>query len=352
MSCEFVPSRLTALCGGAQSCAILLAVKGIEVGWRGALVLSLVLAAGLGGCAAASNGPIDGGRVDGGFTRDASRPDAGPIPVRCGDLVCNPDAESCEDCPLDCGECPTCDFAPTCTGALAVPTSTEPLTECGNVTDTEERTNYACGTDVGLTPSETSCADPQLRIRIRQMQIERGFFDITRHLFCVITAEDGLHSELLLTPPREVAGNRTETTINLPLSQSVLWGQADLYRSIANITVTYACYLTSNTEGAQRVLDDIAGRAGEVAEHADGYGWVFGTVSVLGTIIGSSLGAVADDQILDVQQTISSHALLDLSNGRTWEIRERRGNLALSGASDLRLTVETWGCAEVRNTFD
>jgi hypothetical protein len=328
---------------------ILATVKGINVGWSAALVLAI----GLSACAAASNGPPDGGRSqDGGTRLDASRPDAGPIPVRCGDLICAQGAESCEDCPLDCGECPTCDFAPTCTGALAAPTSTEPLAECGNVTGSEERTNYACGTDVGLTPSETSCADPQLRIRIRQIRIERGFFDIERQLFCVITAEDGAHSELLLTPPREVAGNRRETTINLPLSQSVLWGQADLYRSIANITITYACYLSSSTEGAQRVLDQIAGRAAEVAEHADGYGWVFGTVSVLGTIIGSSLSAVADDQILDVQQTISSDALLDLTNGRTWEIRQRRGNLSLSGASDLRLTVETWGCAGVRNTFD
>lgn len=313
------------------------------VGWAAVTV-------GLGACAAASSA----GTEDAGSRVDASVPrtDGGPVPVRCGDLVCAGPTEDCTSCPLDCGECPTCDRAPTCTGALAVPIETEPLEQCGNVTETEERTNYACGTDLGVPAHETTCADPQLRIRIREMRIERGFFDISRYLFCVITAEDGAHSELLLTPPREVAGNRNETRINLPLSQSVLWGQADLYRSIANLTITYACYLTSNSEGAQRVLDDIAGRAAEVAEHADGYGWVFGTVSVLGTIIGSSLGAVQDDQILDVQQTISSRALLELTNGRTWEIRERRGNLSLSGASDLRLTVESWGCADVRTTFD
>lgn len=96
------------------------------------------------------------------------------------------------------------------------------------------------------------------------------------------------------------------------------------------------------------MLDAIAGRAGMAAAHADGYGWVFGTVAVLGTIIGSSLSAVSDTQILDVQQTISAGALLAMTRGRSWEVRRRRGNLDLSGASDLRLTVESWGCADVR----
>lgn len=95
---------------------------------------------------------------------------------------------------------------------------------------------------------------------------------------------------------------------------------------------------------------EIAGRAAMVSQHADGYGWVFGTVAVLGTIIGSSLSGIADTQVLDVQQTISAGALLNLTNGRTWEIRSQRGNINLSGAWDLRLTMESWGCAGVRTT--
>jgi hypothetical protein len=316
--------------------------------WIAALVLTL------GACAGArTGGNVDASRDRDAGARDASaRLDAGPPPVRCGDLICARDAEDCETCPLDCGDCPTCDRAPTCTGALAVPLETTPLAECSNVDDSGERSNYACGIDLGVPASETTCADPQLRLRVREMVIDRGNLDLTRQLFCVITAEDGVHSELLLTPPREVGGGGRETRINLPLSQSLFWGQADLYRSISNLTITYACYLTSDNAAAQRVLDDIAGRAADVAEHADGYGWVFGTVSVLGTIIGSSLGAVTDDQILDVQQTISASALLDLTNGRNWQISRRQGNFLLSGASDLRLTIESWGCADVRTTFE
>ncbi|AKF02980.1 hypothetical protein [Sandaracinus amylolyticus] len=319
--------------------------------------MALLLAAALPGCAASN----------GGTSRDASRGDAGANDdvdagateevdaartVRCGDLFCDRPTETCETCPLDCNECPTCDMAPTCTGALAVPTSTEPLAVCDNTLEGTQRTNYACGEDLGVAPNETTCADPQLRIRIREISIERGFFDVERNLFCVISAEDGAHSELLLTTPRPVAGNRNTTTLNLRPGEGTLWGQGDLFRSISNLTITYACFLTSDTESAQGILDAIADRAAEASEHAGEYGYVFGAVAVLGTIIGSSLGAVSDDQILDVQQTIDAGALLEMTNGRTWEIRQQIGNLSLSGASDLRLVVESWGCAEPRAIFE
>lgn len=280
---------------------------------------------------------------------DAPTPLDAMAPAVCGDGVCTRGQETFTTCPLDCNRCPTCDMAPSCTGALAVPLTSARLATCDNTSGSTQRTNYACGTDLGVAPAATTCADPQLRIRVKEMSIQRGFFDIPRNLYCVISAEDGRHSELLLISPREVAGNRNTTTINLRPSEGVLWGQGDLYRSISNITITYGCFLASDGAAAQRVLMDIAGRAGMVSQHADGYGWVFGTVAVIGTILGSSLGTIRDTQILDVQQTIAAGALLSLTNAKTWEIRIRRGNLDLSGASDLRLTLESWGCAGVRS---
>lgn len=282
---------------------------------------------------------------------DAASADADVTPAaRCGDGFCTRGAETCMSCPLDCERCPTCDMAPSCTGALAVPTSTTAVPSCNNSMGSNDRTNYSCGADLGVAPSATTCADPQLRIRIREISIQRGWFDIPSNLYCIVSAEDGAHSELLLVAPREAAGNQRTTRINLTPSQGLLWGQGGLYRSIANVTITYGCFLASNGATAQRVLDQIAGRAGMVAQHADGYGWVFGTVAVLGTILGSAIGTMRDTQILDVQQTVAAGALLALTNGRTWEIRNRRGNLSLSGASDLRITLESWGCADVRTT--
>lgn len=273
-------------------------------------------------------------------------PDVG---VRCGDGICSRGAETCESCPLDCNRCPTCDMAPSCTGALAVPTSTMAVPACNNDMGGNLRTNYACGTDLGVAPANTTCADPQLRIRVREISMQRGFFDLGRQLYCIISAEDGRHSELLLMSPRDVAGNRNTTRINLRVAEGVLWGQGDLYRSISNITITYACFLSSDGAAARRVLDDIAGRAAMVSQHADGYGWVFGTVAVLGTILGSALGTMRDQRVIDVQQTIAAGAFLPFTNGRSWEVRSRNGNLDLSGAWDLRLTLETWGCAGVRS---
>ncbi len=318
------------------------------VGCAGSTVSDVVTLPDAGSTDDVASDVVDAGAaIDAGS--DVGPADIPPTPVRCGDGVCSHPMETCTDCPLDCNRCPTCDMAPTCTGALAVPTASTSLAICDNTLDGNQRTNYSCGTGLGVAPDATTCTDPLLRIRVKEISIRRGFFDVPRNLYCVISAEDGRHTELLLTAPREVAGNRNTTTYNLPVGQSLLWGQTDLYRSISNITISYSCYLASSGAAAQRVLDAIAGRAGMAAMHADGYGWVFGAVSVLGTILGSSLSTMADSAVLEVQQTISSSALLTMTNGRTWEIRQRRGNLDLSGASDIRLTLESWGCANVRS---
>jgi len=266
----------------------------------------------------------------------------------CGDLSCVEEAgETCETCPLDCGECPICDMAPGCTGATAVPTETEPLEEFNN----GSRTNYSCGVDLGVPVGETDCADPQLRFRIREVQIERGFFDLPRQLYCIVSAEDGTHSELMVTPLRRVEGNRMDNNLNYRLSEGLFWGQGDLYRSISNVTITFSCFLSSDAARTMAVLDEIAGRAGDAAEHADGYGWVFGATSVIGGLISSSLAGTPDTRIMDVQQTIDADALLELTNGRQWDITTEMGNLDLSGHR-MRLTVESWGCADVREIFE
>jgi hypothetical protein len=238
-------------------------------------------------------------------------------------------------------------MAPGCTGATAVPTTTEPIEEFDN----GERTNYSCGVGLGVPAGETDCADPQLRLRIREAQIQRGFFDVPRQLYCIVSAEDGIHSELMVTPLRRVAGNRMTTNLNLRLSEGLFWGQGDLYRSISNVTITYTCFLSSDAARTMAVLEEISDRAGDAAEHADGYGWVFGATSVIGGLIGSSLAGIPDTRVLDVQQTIDAGALLDLTNGRQWNITSEEGNLDLSG-HEMRLTVESWGCADVRETFD
>ncbi len=259
---------------------------------------------------------------------------------KCGNLECEPEGdEDCETCPVDCGQCPVCDLAPTCTGAMAAPTATEHVSDCDNA----GRKQYACAVGMGVPADETTCLDPQLRIRIRKVTIDRGFWDgLGKKLFCVVTAEDGNHSELAITPIAS-AGHDETTEAIYPLADSLFWGQGDLYPSIANILVTYDCYLGSGGSYTS-ILDDISDRAADVADAGGIYGWVFGAVAVVGTVIGSSLGSINDDRIVNVQQTIDAGALLDFTNGRSWQIRVDDG----SGFDKIMLDIEAWGCADAR----
>lgn len=310
-------------------------------------VVLLVAGAATGGCGEASttaqggvaaSGGSGGSGGEGGISFTVgSGGSGGASQANCGNQTCEQQAgEDCESCPFDCGDCPTCDLAPTCTGALAVPTGSTHLAECDN----NEQTIYSCGQGVSTPVEETNCTDPELRFRIRKIDIQRGDL-ITKGIYCVVAAEDGMHSELLVSPYQTAKYGKS--TLTFPVSQALFWGQGDLYKSFSNITITYNCFESSNSKAYDKVFSDISDAAGDVAQNADGYGWVFGTVAVAGQIIGSALGAVPDRHILNVQQTIAADALLDLTNGRTWIVREKGGFVA--SAYDIKLEIETWGCS-------
>ncbi|MBK7394903.1 MAG: hypothetical protein IPJ34_01030 [Myxococcales bacterium] len=95
--------------------------------------------------------------------------DVADTPPKCGDLTCN-GTETCETCPRDCGVCPKCDRAPSCTGAIAVPTTSKDLTSFDNA----GKNLYVCGVGLGDAAKDTTCLDPRLRIRIRQLKITKN----------------------------------------------------------------------------------------------------------------------------------------------------------------------------------
>ncbi len=145
-----------------------------------------------------SGGGGGGSVADGGGSGDGggSNSDA-----ECGDLICDvPNGEDCETCRVDCGQCPTCGASPTCTGATAAPTSTTHVPDCDN----NDRVYYACGVDTPPHEEASFCIAPKLRIRVRQMHIERGGFVTDKGLYCIITGEDAAHSELLLRQRSEI----------------------------------------------------------------------------------------------------------------------------------------------------
>ena len=101
------------------------------------------------------------------------------------------------------------------------------------------------------------------------------------------------------------------------------------------------------------VLDTISDAAADAGGIAGPYGWAFGLGSVAASIVGSALGASGGDEVwLNVQQTIDADAMLELTNGRIWQIRQTgRGTTALE-EWDWMLEVEAWGCADPRPSVD
>ena len=226
-----------------------------------------------GGGAAGSAG-VAGAAGAGGASNDAGTDaivtvDAPDPPATCNDLVCDAPEETCENCATDCGECPVCNIAPTCTGALAVPDSTKALAECNG----KQRSSYSCGSK--LAPGDHDCLDPQLRLRIRELRIERhDAIQTSKNVYCVIVAEDGARTELVVTSARKVTGK--DFTINFPLAEGAFWGQQELVRSTSNLSINYRCFHATNPDGTKAVVKAIGDGLVAVggALSTTPYGWV------------------------------------------------------------------------------
>jgi hypothetical protein len=147
---------------------------------------------------------------------------------------------------------------------------------------------------------------------------------------------------------------------NPPLALSpaagTFWGEAvnGVKLSQFNITITYQCFMVSTPGALQKALSAIAGVAGAAAAiPGDPYGWALG---VGGAAAAAAAAAVATGSgatpLLNVQQTIDSSALLQLTNGYTWVI-DQTGSTKIDGDCNLlsscqwnwELDIEAWGCA-------
>lgn len=279
------------------------------------------------------DGDIEGDAEDGGTT--------------CGDLLCE-EGETCDACPVDCGECPTCDLAPSCSGAPSVPTGSEPLDSFNN----DHRSNYVCGVGLGQPASETDCLEAQLRIRLRELKIYsngRSVGEIA--MYCVIVASDGYSSEIFITP--RWAGIRDD---HIPLHVDVLsasfWGQAGLAMTFSNLAITYQCLESTDNSEYQAMLDGVAEAAIDAGGIAGPYGWAFGLGSIGASLLADIVGGSEDVVRLSVEQIIDEDALLELTNGRTWQIRQNSDTSDLFEDWEGMLEVEAWGCADPRPTAD
>jgi hypothetical protein len=188
-------------------------------------------------------------------------------------------------------------------------------------------------------PGTDGCQDAQLTMRISQITTySRG-----GQIYCIVSSTDGVSSEAALTGKTKALSSGESYAFD-PTS-SVFWGQTGLHETSNDLTITYNCFLVVDDAAWAAALSALAGAAQQAGGIAGPYGWAFGAGAAAASAAAAAVNAASgDDLMLNGQQTIAKSELLDLTNGRTWKVRESGGNFL--SPWDWELDIESWGCAE------
>jgi hypothetical protein len=256
-------------------------------------------------------------------------------PAQCGNGVCDA-SEDCLSCPLDCGQCPACALAPSCSNALGAPANPAPRPDLYQGDSAPD-----AGADASVPdqlPGTDGCENAQLRMRVVAIETYSGGGTI----FCIVDGNDGSTSEVAITPQTKALGNN-ETFFFDP-ANSMFWGQTALHTTTNDLTITYNCFNVVDNSAWSAALNALGQAAQQAGGIAGPYGWAFGVASAGAQAAAAAIQASNGAKLtLNAQQTIPKGELLDLTNGRTWKVRETGGGF-LSGW-DWELTLESWGCA-------
>ena len=269
-----------------------------------------------------------------------------PAPVVCGDNVCSV-GETCTSCEKDCGACPACQAAPSCTDSVGVPAMPTERQDLDRGVD--HPPPDMAGSDMGspLTPPPAyagNCDAAQLRVRLKSLKV-------TKHggqLYCLVTASDGVREEVVLSQKTKALSDGDTSYFDPTLT--TFWGGAGLQTTTNNLTLTYGCY-EIGSDAWSSALGALSGAAGMA--NSGPYGWAFGIASAGAAAAAAAAKATeGDTQRLNDQQTIDRAQLLDLTNGRSWQVRQTGSCGSLGPINtctyDWTLTLETWGCAAVK----
>lgn len=334
----------------ASYCCVILScvLSACASGSRADTVTALMPDAGDGDQSAPDAAAVDDTDTDAGESKVV---DPKTQPGVCGDGVCNTN-ESCEDCSPDCNRCLICELAPSCTGSVAVPSSAMHLGSFDN----GERSLYTSGVDdatgmpLGTHFEQTDCIAPELRLRVRQINVVRdGVSFGTADLYCIVSASDGAHSEVMITPLQHDVGDDAAPLLFQP-EASLFWGQGKPWQTLNNLTITYQCFRAVSNESYTKVFDAIQNGATSAGGIAGPWGWAFGVGSVAAGLISAAIPKGQDQSRINVQQTIDGSMLLELTNGRRWQIRGTGDAPGLGGYWDWSMEVESWGCSDARTT--
>ena len=263
-------------------------------------------------------------------------PSKGPAgPSVCGDGTCSAD-ETCRACSQDCGVCPKCPLAPSCSDAVGVPSN--PIFR-GDLSDPKVAVDGGAP-DAGAASAST-CGEPELRMRIESITAHSGGGPI----YCVVSATDGVTSEAAVTQKTKSLGDN-ETNYFDP-STAIYWGQGGLHKTSNNLTVTFNCFVVKDDKWAQ-VVKAMGDTATQLGGTPTPYGWAFGLGGIAANAAAAGIQAGAGDELrFNAQQVLDKSQLLDLTNGETWSFR-RKGDCGLFCNWDWEIRVQSWGCADGR----
>jgi hypothetical protein len=341
--------------------------------WRLAGGISVSALALLGGCAGqgtingvggASGSRPGGGGDDGGLTFPV--PDAAPPASVCGNFACETD-ETCKTCPTDCGQCPACNAAPSCSNGLALPSQPQALTFDELSAPVADAT---AGVPDGGFPAGTNCGGAQLRLRISRIEVDHqgkqvwlptGTLDGSpQAYYCLAQASDGAvvsasdaggaaTIEVALTKP--TAAIPDHGGADFGPADSIFWGQTGPRLTQNNLTITYSCFQQAQAGASSwaAVLAAAGMAAGSLAGSGP-YGWAFGVTDVALQTVAAALAASqqqGDWHMFDVTQTIDKSWLLPLTNGHVWSFKQGGGEQAFQYPWGMTVYVESWGCADV-----
>ncbi len=280
---------------------------------------------------------------------DCSLPDvAYDGPSTCGDGRCTGD-ESCQSCPVDCGQCTPCSLAPSCTNGASLPASFSPETDF-DCTDTDGGLpRCGVGIDAGPPIQDTDCLAPQLKIGLADIRVVLNGVGGSLNMFCMIASDDGHTAELIITQQQTGIGDHA-APILVPTAEGTFWGQDTGSPKLSQfpLTITYQCFEVDSNSTWEAVLGAISQSAGAVASvPGNPFGWAFGAASAGAAAAQAGLQAGDGASMrLNYQQTIDPSSFLELTNGKTWTV-EQSGS-ANGHTWDWALDIQSWGCSDAR----
>ncbi len=175
-------------------------------------------------------------------------------------------------------------------------------------------------------------------MRVKKLKVSKGGGEG----YCVVTASDGVSSEVAMTSKTRNLGKGDEHYFDP--NGSMFWGAGGLRATMNNLTITYNCFRVKS-DAWSKVFNAIADAAGEVGTQAGDYGWAFGLGEVAASAAAAGIKAASGDELrLNAQQTIHRNELFSLTNGKYWTIKKDGGDLF--NPWEWELTVESWGCAD------